>query len=185
LQERSTIEKPEGDTIAEAKREAAAFRPLYEKYFRLIFLFIYHRVDDRDATADLTAQVFLKALTRISQFNERGLPFSSWLYRIAINECNDFFRKNKRSRIVYVEEYAFNNLFEELFPENPLEELEKKLQLALQKLNPKELYLIELRFFEDLPFKTVAEVLEISENNAKVSTYRALDKIKKKFMNML
>ena len=171
--------------IEQAKREPAAFRPLYEKYFKRIFLFIYHRVEDRHTTADLTAQVFLKALSRINQFNVRGLPFSSWLYRIAINECNDFFRKNKRARIVYVEEPAFHMLFEEMFPDDPREELEKKLYLVLQQLKPDELQIIELRFFEDMPFKMVAEVLNITETYAKVRTYRAIDKMKKSFLKII
>lgn len=175
----------ESHVIAEAKKDPAAFKPLYETYFRRIFLFVYHRVEDRDLASDITAQVFLKALTRIEQFNERGLPFSSWLYRIAINECTDFFRKNKRARVVYVEEPSFHHLFEEMFPDDPREELEKKLHMVLQKLKPDELQIIELRYFEDMPFKTVAEVLSITETNAKVRTYRALEKMKKIFVNLL
>lgn len=175
----------EAAIIARAKQEAAAFRPLYEKYFKRIFLFVYHRVEVRELAADLTAQVFLKALARIHQFNERGLPFSSWLYRIAVNECNDYFRKTKRERVVYVEEPAFHHLFEEMFPDDPRDELEKKLHRVLQKLSADELQLIELRFFEDMPFKMVAEVLNITENNAKVRTYRTLDKMKKIFVQML
>jgi RNA polymerase sigma-70 factor (ECF subfamily) len=179
------IERTESEVIALAKKDPAAFRPLYEKYFKRIFLFIYHRVEDRDITGDLTAQVFLKSLSRIEQFNERGLPFSSWLYRIAINECNDFFRKNKKARVVYVEEPSFNHLFEEMFPDDPRDELEKKLHLVLQKLKPEELQIIELRFFEDMPFKTVAEVLNITETYAKVRTYRVLDKMKKIFLKII
>lgn len=142
-------------------------------------------MEDRDLTADLTSQVFLKVLARIEQFTERGLPFSSWLYRIAVNECNDFFRKNKRSRVVYVEEPAFNNLFVEMFPDDLREELEKKLHVVLQRLKPDELQIIELRFFEDMPFKMVAEVLNITETYAKVRTYRTLDKMKKIFLKMI
>lgn len=175
----------ETGVILQAKQDPAAFRPLYEKYFKRIFLFVYHRVEDRDLAGDLTAQVFLKALSRIVQFNERGLPFSSWLYRIAVNECNDYFRKNKRACVVYVEEPAFHHLFDEMFPDDPREELEKKLHQVLQKLKAEELQIIELRFFEDMSFKTVAEVLNITENNAKVRTYRTLDKMKKIFVNML
>jgi RNA polymerase sigma-70 factor, ECF subfamily len=179
------IDNSESEAIRLAKKAPAAFRPLYEKYFKRIFLFIYHRVEDRDITSDLTAQVFLKALNKIEQFNERGLPFSSWLYRIAVNECNDFFRANKRARVVYVEEPAFNQLFEEMFPDDPREELEKKLHVVLQKLKPEELQIIELRFFEDMPFKMVAEVLNITETYAKVRTYRALEKMKKIFLKMI
>ena len=181
----TAINLPEAEIIKEAKQDAAAFRPLYEKYFKRIFLFIYHRVEDRNTSADLCAQVFLKALLKINQFNERGLPFSSWLYRIAINECNDFFRKNKRAKVVFVEEPAFHHLFEEMFPDDPREELEKKLHSVLQKLKPEELQIIELRFFEDMPFKMVAEILNMTETYAKVRTYRTLEKMKKIFLKMI
>lgn len=179
------MENTEVEIVNRSKKDPSAFRPLYEKYFKQIFLFIYHRVEDRDLTADLTAQVFLKALVKIEQFNVKGLPFSSWLYRIAINECHDYFRKSKRSKVLFVEEMAFNHLFEEMFPDDPKDELEKKLQLVLQKLKPDELQIIELRFFEDMPFKMVAEVLSITETHAKVRTYRVLDKMKKIFNQMI
>lgn len=86
---------------------------------------------------------------------------------------------------MYVEEPAFNNLFVEMFPDDPREELEKKLQAVLQKLKPDELQIIALRFFEHMPFKMVAEVLNITETYAKVRTYRTLDKMKKIFLKMI
>ncbi len=86
---------------------------------------------------------------------------------------------------MYMEEPAFNNLFVEMFPDDPREELEKKLQAVLQKLKRDELQIIELRFFDDMPFKMVAEVLNITETYAKVRTYRTLDKMKKIFLKMI
>lgn len=180
------LEPPDEERIIEdAKKEPAHFKALYEKYFKRIFLFIYHKVESRDEASDLTSQVFLKAMQRLHQYQSRGLPFSSWLYRIAINECTDFFRKNKRSKVVYVEETSFRNLFEEMFPEDISEELEKKLHLVLKELSEAELQIIELRFFENMPFKMIAEILETSENNVKTKTYRLLEKMKKTFLKLL
>ena len=175
----------EDEIIEAAKKDAAQFQPLYEKYFKRIFLFVYHRIEDRDTSSDVTSQIFLKAMQRLHQFQLRGLPFSAWLYRIAINECTDYFRKSRRSKVVYVEEVAFQHLFEEMFPEDPQDQLEKKLQMVLQQLKPAELEIIELRYFENMPFKTVAHVLDISEVNAKVRTYRTLDKMKRIFLKLL
>src|ERR1041385_1203338 len=70
--------------IEEAKKDPASFKWLYETYFKRIFLFIYHKVESRNEASDLTSQVFLKAMQRLHQYQSRGLPFSSWLYRIAI-----------------------------------------------------------------------------------------------------
>lgn len=175
----------EKEAIEAAKTDPAQFRTLYERYFKRIFLFVYHRVEDRAITADLTSQIFLKAMQRIRQFEFRGLPFSSWLYRIAVNECTDYFRKTKRSKVVYVEEVPFHHLFDEMFPEDPQTQLEKKLHVVLQQLKPNELQVIELRYFEDMPFKMVAEILNISEVNAKVRTYRTLEKMKKIFLKLV
>jgi RNA polymerase sigma-70 factor (ECF subfamily) len=96
--------------IRNSQADPEAFRPLYEKYFKRIFLFVHHRVGDKAMTADLTSQVFLKALINIKKFSFRGLPFSAWLFRIALNECNDFFRKNKRYRLVTMEEGMVEHL---------------------------------------------------------------------------
>ena len=168
----------EEDVILKSQRNPSAFRVLYEKYYRSIFLFILNRVGDKDASADVCSQVFLKALLNIARYKIKGLPFSAWLYRIATNECNDYFRKNKRARIVILEDSIAQNLFEEMFEHEAKDELLSRLPLAMQRLKVDELQLIELRFLESRPFKEVAEILNISENYAKVRTYRILDKMK-------
>ena len=64
-----------------------------------------------------------------------------------------------------------------------LTELKQVLAIALQYLSMPELELIELRFFDDKSFAEIAGILEITENNAKVKTYRVLDKLKLAFSN--
>ncbi|HEX6889547.1 MAG TPA: sigma-70 family RNA polymerase sigma factor [Chryseolinea sp.] len=174
--------KDEESLILKSQADSEAFRPLYEKYFKRIFLFVHHRVGDKSLTADITSQVFLKALLNINKFSFRGLPFSSWLFRIALNECNDFFRKNKRYRLVSMEEGMVDHLYEELTAETRLEDLRQQLPSILQKLSVNELQIIELRFFEQRPFKEVGDILGISETYAKVRVYRILEKMKKLFL---
>lgn len=168
--------------ITSAKSDPQAFRPLYEKYFKRIFLFVLHRIGDRSLTADITSQVFLKALLNIKKFDCRGVPFSAWLFRIALNECNDYFRKNKRYRIVTIEDNAVGNVYEELTAHHGEEDLREHLPAILQKLTADELQIIELRFFEQRPFKEVADIAGITENYAKVRVYRILEKMKKLFL---
>lgn len=172
----------EEDVIRASQRDPSAFRPLYEKYYRSIFRFVLHRVADKEVTADLTSQVFLKALLHLDKFQLRGFPFSSWLYRIAINECNDFFRKTKKARAVVLEEGIIESLHDEMFGNDEMDEWQRRLPFILEKLKPEELQLIELRYMESRPFKEVADILGISENYAKVRTYRVLDKMKKLFL---
>ena len=170
------------DIILKAKGNPEAFRPIYEKYYKTIFLFVLHRMGEKELSADITSQVFLKVLVGMNKYHFRGLPFSSWLYRIAINECNSFFRRNKRERTVVLEDFHAEHVYEEMFGENTAEELKQKLPFILEKLKPEELQLIELRFLEGRAFKEVAEILSISETYAKVRTYRILDKMKKLFI---
>ncbi len=172
----------EEDVIRKAQHDPHAFRPLYEKYYKPIFRFVLHRIGEKQITADIASQVFLKALQKLPQFQLRGLPFSSWLFRIAVNECNDFFRKTKRQRLVVLEESDAENLYEEMFGNEAINELKVRLPAILEQLSPEELQYIELRFMEGRPFREIADIIGISENYAKVKTYRILDKMKKLFV---
>ena len=76
-----------GDEISQielAKKNPHHFEILYNRYFESIFRFIYQRMDSKETTADITSQVFLKALVNIGKYTSQGFPFSAWLYRIAI-----------------------------------------------------------------------------------------------------
>jgi len=178
----SSVGESENEIILLSQKDPASFKPLYERYYRRILLFVLRRVNDKELATDITQQVFFKVLSNIGRFQFRGLPFSSWLYRIAINECNDYFRKKNRVRWVTLEKENIGYLYEELTADTTMEDLETKIPGILQQLKPIELLLIELRFFEGKPFREIAEILNVKEVNAKTKTYRILQKMKKLFM---
>jgi RNA polymerase sigma-70 factor, ECF subfamily len=168
------------EIIEKAKADPNRFTPLYNKYYKQIFLFIYRRADDEDITADISSQVFLKAILHLPKYEFKGVPFSAWLYRIASNEINQFFRNSKASRAISMEDSGIERLHEELGDDDSDEkEKEKMLMESMNHLTKEEVQYLELRFFEDRSFKEVGYILKITENNAKVKTYRILDKIKK------
>lgn len=169
--------KEEYDLIRQAQKNPRAFGLIYEKYYKAIFVFVDKKVDDPETTADLVSQVFLKALINLPSYQFKGLPFSAFLYRIATNQVNAFFRDNSRKRVVALEEHHWQTLF----AESDLDLADREMMIAelLAKLSEDDVQLIELRFFEELPFKEIAYILDITENNAKVKTYRAIDKLKK------
>ncbi len=167
----------EEDLIREAKKDSSKFDILYKNYYEQIFLFILKRVETEDIADDITSQVFLKALSNLSKYKEIGLPFGSWLYRIARNEIYDLYLKNKIEMVVSVESKGVWDMIAEIGEEKNEEDF-TKLHAALGILTDDEMELIELRFFEKRLFKEVAEILMITENNAKVKTYRILDKLK-------
>ena len=172
----------EESIIEKSRLDPLYFKPLYESYFKRIFLFVHRRVGNKEITADLTSQIFLKALTNIKKYESRGLPFSAWLFRIALNECSNFFRKTKRDRWVSLDSATVGDLYEDLTADHNAEELLARLPALLQKLSADDLQVIELRYFEQRPFKEVGEILGITETHAKVRVYRILDKMKKMFL---
>lgn len=174
----------EWSSIQAAQRNPAAFRPLYDRYFESIFQFIHNRTQQEELSADICSQVFLKAMQRIQDYTFRGVPFSAWLYRIASNEVAQWYRQSKKLRVVSVEDANLFSMFEEVL-EDDLEKFRPFLIPALDELKEADLEIVEMRFFEQRPFKEIAEVLNITESNAKVRTYRVLERLKKIIMNQI
>jgi len=164
--------------VEAAKKDAAKFAVLYDKYYEQIFRFIYQRLDDKEQAFDSTQQVFVKALEKLSKYEFKGVPFSSWLYRIASNEVVDVFRAEKAQRTVNIDSVSVYGIIDEI-QESKIDEYHDKIVGIIANLPEDELQLIEMRFFEKRAFKEIAEILEITENNAKVKTYRILEKLKK------
>ncbi len=171
----------EKELIEKAKANPKAFEELYNIHFQPIFLFVLKRVGDKATSADLTSQVFLNALTHLKRYTYQGVPFSAWLYRIATNELNQHYRKSSKQRQVVLTEDMVENMKTETGVN--LEDMFTKLSNGLQALKLEALELIELRFFENRSFKEIGVILNVTENNAKVRTYRVLDKLKKQLEN--
>lgn len=163
--------------IEQAKQNKAHFEPLYNKYHEKIFRFVYQRLDDLDSAADITSQVFIKAMQNIQSYQHKGFPFSSWLYRIAINEMNDVFRKEKNKRTVNVDDVQLNNILDEI-EEDVYEPYYNKLTQAISTLKKDDLFIIEMRFFEGLSFKEIGEVLDMTEGNARIKCFRIINRLK-------
>jgi RNA polymerase sigma-70 factor, ECF subfamily len=166
--------------VEEAKKDPEKFSAIYNKYYQQIFRFLYQRVSDKETAFDFTSQVFLKALQNLHKYSYKGVPFSSWLYRIAHNEINQVFRKKIVSRTVNIETEHLNNIFEEIEEEDDVMRYQHVLIDVICELAESDLELIEMRYFEQRPFKEIAEILDITENNAKVKVYRILEKLKVK-----
>lgn len=164
-----------------AKKDPERFGPLYKKYHEQIFRYIYQRMDDEDLAFDVTSQVFVKALHNLHRFEFRGVPFSSWLYRIAKSELYQAFRDKKAQRTVNLETHHLHQMIEEFDEEDNMLN-KKRLFSCLPLLKSDDLELIELRYFEKRSYKEIGELLDISENNAKVRAFRAVERLKKLFM---
>lgn len=166
--------------LERSKKDSRAFGELYEKYFDRIFNFIYRQTDDEDLAADLCSQTFLNVLKNVDRYQFRGVPFSAWLYKIATNEVNKFYRKRKNIKVFSIEELRVRELMEQA-NEDWDEELIQELLRYLNNLPTDMLEVLHLRFFEDKDFKEISFILDISESGAKMRTYRALDRLRKNF----
>ena len=173
------VQNKEKLIIVLAKKDMKNFAPLYHKYYEQIFNYCYLRVNTKEDAFDITAQVFLKAMTNLYKYTFKGVPFTSWLYRIAMNELTNEFKKNQKIRTINISDNIIKDLSNEINePEND-NELKTQLIQSLRLLDENNLSIIEMRFFEKRSFKEIGEILDITENNAKVKLYRALDKLKK------
>ncbi len=87
--------KTEITLIEEAKTNPAAFGKVFELYHPKIFRYAARITSNADVAADIAAEVFYKALKALPGYKQGAAPFSAWLYRIATNECNTYFRKGR------------------------------------------------------------------------------------------
>ena len=170
----------EREVIAAAQKDPQAFAPLYDKYFEQIYLFIFKRVQDEAIAGDVCQDAMLKAMFNIHKYEDRGLPISAWLYRIASNEVNLYFRRKKKMVTVEVEDRHVKEVMQELkIGKSEAEQDQEKLLKVLSNLKPEHTEIVELRFFMEYSFKEIAEFYNVTEATAKMRLYRILDSIKK------
>lgn len=163
--------------VEAAKADPAKFSLLYEKYYKVIFVFIFRRTGEEEVTADITSNTFLKAMLALPKYEYKGVPFSAFLFRIALNEINMYFRKSKKERVVSLGQANLGAMADET-GQGDTEENRGLVLALLAHLDSEAMQLIEMRFFEKRPFAEIAGILGITENHAKVKTYRILDKLK-------
>lgn len=158
--------------VKAAQADPAGFAPLYDRYFGDVFRFILRRATDRELTADLTQQAFLKAMLSLSRYEPRGLPFRAWLYRIALNELRMHWRK-KKEILVDLSYTQVGALKEEMELRLDPDDM-SRLAEALSALDAPRAQLIQLRFMDGLSYQEVGQIMGIGEDAAKMRTHRVL-----------
>ncbi len=175
----SDILKDDQQLVVLAQKNRKAFGLIYDKYFERIYLFVYKRVQDEGVAGDICQEAMLKAMFNIHKYENRGAPFTAWLYRIASNEVNLFFRKSKKMMTVAINENELKALVQEARLDHQGATQQEALIKGLNGLKPEETEIIDLRFFMHYSFKEIAEFYSITEANAKMRLYRTLDRLKK------
>lgn len=156
------------------RMEQAAISALYRRHVQAIYRYIYYRVSDAHTAEDLTAEVFLRAIEGLPNYEPRGAPFAAWLYRIAEARVADHFRRERRMGTLTV--------VDEDWPsgeDSPLVRVEQSLdrgalRVALTQLTLDQQQVIILKFVEGLSNAEVARILDKTEGAVKSLQHRAL-----------
>jgi RNA polymerase sigma-70 factor (ECF subfamily) len=171
------------------KNNPGDFSELFKLYYKPIFGYIFRRIGDFDNTADIAADTFLKAYKHINNFSYRGISIKIWLYRIATNEVNLYFRHQQKHNSIFERiDFEDKNKFNHYIYEDK-KELEKELQQhdqflivlkSLKALPVKYQEVISLRYFEEKGNKEIVEILNINEGTLKSLLSRGLEKLRRK-----
>ncbi|MCH4822882.1 RNA polymerase sigma factor [Gramella lutea] len=154
-----------------------AFRDLISEYKQRLYWHIRNMVKDHDDTDDILQNTFLKIYRNIGQFKGDSKLYS-WMYRIATNESITFLNKKARRLQITSEELQnqiIDNLESDVYFEG--EEIQLKLQKAIASLPDKQQQVFNMKYFEELKYREMAEILETSEGALKASYHIASKKI--------
>jgi RNA polymerase sigma-70 factor (ECF subfamily) len=152
-----------------------AFGMLYEEYVERIFNYVYYRTGNQHDAEDLTAKVFFRAMRRIPQYQERGLPVSAWLYRIAHNLVANWHRDRGRRPEISLDE-GFVSIPHSEHPEVTLLHLEEQNNLLqiIRDLPPERQQLIILKFVEHMSNAEIGQIMGKTEGAVKSLYHRTL-----------
>ena len=169
----------EGQIVEQAKTDPEAFGKLYELYVEKIYNYVYYRIGNHQDAEDLTAKVFHRALNHISNYNDKGVPFAAWLYRIAHNLVANWHRDHKRRKVVALEQVSLSGDKEE----NPQKAAERSnerdlLLAAIHELPPERQQLLTLKFVERMSNADIGRLMGRSEGAIKSLYHRTLVSLK-------
>lgn len=170
----------EAALVQRAKADPAAFGILYERYIDRVYAYIYHRVGNAQDTEDLTARTFYRALDKLHTYEDRGLPFSAWLFRIAHNLVANWHRDRGRRRFLSLDK-LWSHSKEGDTPEEQIEREENHAALwdAIDRLPEERRNLLLYKFGSRLSNLEIGELLEKSESAIKSLYFRTLATLRK------
>lgn len=162
----------------------AAYAQLMDRYRESIYFMMLKMVKNTDDADDLTIEAFGKAFNRLEQYSP-NFAFSTWLFKIASNNCIDFIRK-KRIKVTSMDTGVETSDGETIRidaksntrdPEETLEHKQKVLHMRelVTKLKPRYRILVEKRYFEELSYEEISEELNLPLGTVKAQLFRARD----------
>lgn len=166
--------------VNQAKQDANAFGVLYERYVERIYAYIYNRVHNVQEAEDLTARTFYRALAKLDTYEDRGLPFSAWLYRIAHNLVANYHRDHSRRQFVPLDLISLPGR-RQSEPEEVIDRQEEHETLweAIERLPAERRDLLIYKFGNRLSNLEIGELMDKSEGAIKSLYFRTLAALRK------
>ena len=166
------------------KGDQSAYAELMDRYRESIYFMMLKMVNNTDDADDLTIEAFGKAFNRLKQYSP-SYAFSTWLYKIASNNCIDFIRK-KRIKVTSMDTGITNSEGEKIYidaksdnkdPEEVAIHKQKVLLMRelVRKLKPRYRLLVEKRYFEELSYEEISQELNLPLGTVKAQLFRARD----------
>lgn len=161
--------------VRRAQERREAFDALYQKYLRKVYTYVHYRVNSVEDAEDITESVFLHAMLHLDRYQDRGIPFSAWLLRIAHNLVANWYRNHNRHASVALEAAEVMHDSSPT-PEEVVEGREEvaRLREALARLPEDRQQVLILRFAEGMKHREIGEVMGKSAGAVKVLVHRSL-----------
>ena len=172
--------EPEPLLVAQAKEDPQQFGTLYERYVDRIFAYIYRRVGNTQDSEDLTAHTFFKAFDKLHSYEDRGFPFSAWLFTIARNLVANWHRDHGRRRFLSLDRLWSHSSDSET-PEQHLERAERDSALwsAIERLPMDRRAVVLYKFGYRLSNVEIGKLMDRSESAIKSLYFRTLSALRK------
>ena len=154
-----------------------AFNLLVRKYQERVYWHIRKMVIDHDDADDITQDVFVKVWKNLGKFRKDAQLFT-WIYRIATNECLNFLKKKKKRFFLPIHDVAAE-LSNKLDNSSHIsgDEIQLKLQKALLKLPEKQRLVFNMKYFDDMTYQQISDIVGTSVGALKASYHLATKKI--------
>jgi RNA polymerase sigma-70 factor (ECF subfamily) len=192
----SLAAQDEGVLIRRAQHgDRAAFDALVRLYDQHVLRLILKVVQSPEEARDLYQEAFLKVYRSLARFRSES-RFSTWLYRVVMNVCFDYLRRQKaRDEVQGAEdENSDTDFFHTIADDQPgrdpdrtlrAGEIRRRIERALTRLGPRERMVFELRHFQGLKLRAIGELCGTSEETAKNSLFRATQKLRMELSDLV
>ena len=172
MEDKEILEK-----FAKEESRNMAFNQLVRKYQQKVYWHIRKMVIDHEDADDLTQEVFIKVWKHLENFRQDAQLYT-WLYRIATNECLNFLKSKKRKFFLPINDVEAE-LTAKIDQADNLsgDEIQLKLQKALLKLPDKQRLVFNMKYYDDLKYEEISEILGTSVGALKASYHLAVKKI--------